>query len=751
MTRPHAPDMPDAAKKPGLKITPRLVWNAVRGHPFLTALTVGLAGTVGVLVWLFMPMPKYTAYVVYQVAGRQFGLVGEVGGQLDLTSYKQRQAAMVKNRMHVLKEVLKDPEAGAAVEAKAQGDPIGWLEKNLQVDSRTGNEFMRVYLEGDNQDELLAVLKAVDKTYMAVLDRQENGDRNGRLTALEKAIKEQEGQLETKRTQMGNLGHDLNAYTDVGLSALERRLDDELERARSESGRALRDQTEAVAREKALANSLPTLAPAARLMLGLPAAVADAASDGPHRPAPPTDAQLDAEVARDQDMQAAEKKVSAAKSAFESNKGRFSEGAELLKKSQDEFQQATADRDQLRDKLRGELRQKTMAAMYELSSKQRQAELKQVREAVAQADKRFRDADAVRKEVESKIDKFDRRKQELDTFRKDIAHIDTLLTSMRQRREEWKAETGVQKRVSVSDEPYVVSGVEGNRRVRNAGLAGAGVLLAGLGGLVGWEVRRRRLTRSDELAAALGLPLLGTIPPTEAGIEASGELVEAVDSARTVLLHGHPADRPLRTVVVTSALPGEGKTSLSGHLAISLARAGYRTLIVDGDVHSPSVHQVFDLDNGPGLCELLREEVGMDAVLRPTPVPGVTVLPAGRWSLTTRQALVGDRWSAVRRQLEKRYDYVVIDTAPLLLMTDSLLLARNADGVILSALLGVTQVNSVAEMQTRLNSLGARILGVIVNGARSPYSLRYGYGYGRYKPAGGDVPAAAGPVPLSPA
>jgi succinoglycan biosynthesis transport protein ExoP len=751
VTRPHAPDAPAVAKKPGLKITPKLVWNAVRGHPYLTALTVVMAGTVGALVWLFMPMPKHTVYAVYRIASRQVGPVGDVGNQMDLNSYKNRQLAMVKMRL-VLNEALKDKVARAAIESKANGDPLGWLDKNLQVESRQSSEQMKVYLEGDNSDELLAVINAVHKAYMAKLDAEENGDRNQQIETQDNAIKEATKEIAAKRLKLGNLGSELHAYTDVGLSALERRLDDALERTREEIRKAERDRDDAAARETALSNSLKTLTPTARLLVGLPAVVEGMLSDLRHQPGTLVEAQLDAEVARDPLMQAAEAKVSAARNAFEATKKVTQEGSEPFKKSHDNLQQATADRDNLRDKIVGELRQKKLAMARDLVLKQQQAELNQVRDAVAQANKRVSDAEAGRKEVEARISKFDHNRQELDTYRKEIAYLETLLNTMRQKREELKVETEMQKRVKLTEDPYVMAGVEGNRRLRNAGMAGAGVLLAGLAGLVGWEVRSRRVTRSDELATALGLPLLGTIPPAEAGIEASGELVEAVDSARTVLLHSDPSDRPLRTLVVTSALPGEGKTSLSGHLAISLARAGYRTLIVDGDVHSPSVHQVFDLDAGPGLCELLRDETGMDAVVRTTRVPGLSVLPAGRWNLTTRQALVGDRWSAIRRQLEKRYDYVIVDTAPLLLMTDSLLLARNADGVILSALLGVTQVNSVAETQTRLNSLGARILGVIVNGARSPYSLRYGYGYGRYKPAGDEaVPAVNGPNSLTPA
>jgi polysaccharide biosynthesis transport protein len=210
-------------------------------------------------------------------------------------------------------------------------------------------------------------------------------------------------------------------------------------------------------------------------------------------------------------------------------------------------------------------------------------------------------------------------------------------------------------------------------------------------------------------------------------------LVESIDTTRTMLLHATPAGTGLRTLLVTSAVAREGKTSLSGHLAISLTRAGFSTLLIDGDLKSPSVHRLFGLSVGPGLCEVLRDEVDVASAVRPSPLPGLSVLTAGAWDPAARQALVGDRWRQIKQGLESRYDFLVIDTAPLLLVSDTLLLAREADGVLLSVLLGVSQVAHVAESANRLQAIGANLSGAVVNGVWHQ-AYRPGYGSGTRSP-----------------
>ena len=170
---------------------------------------------------------------------------------------------------------------------------------------------------------------------------------------------------------------------------------------------------------------------------------------------------------------------------------------------------------------------------------------------------------------------------------------------------------------------------------------------------------------------------------------------------------------------------------MAGHLAISLTRAGYKTLLVDGDLWAPAAHNLFDIPPTPGLSEVLRGDLDVRETIHASPLPGLSVLPAGTWDLSVRQALAGDRWRNLRQELEASFDFIIVDSAPALLVSDSLLLARDADGVLLSVLLDVSRVSTVAETQERLQSVGANVIGVIVNGVatqsyRSPYYSEYG-------------------------
>src|SRR5205823_4998314 len=148
----------------------------------------------------------------------------------------------------------------------------------------------------------------------------------------------------------------------------------------------------------------------------------------------------------------------------------------------------------------------------------------------------------------------------------------------------------------------------------------------------------------------------------------------------------------VQVVMVTSALPGEGKTSLSTHLAISLARAGFNTLLIDGDLRRPAVHRLFDAEVGPGFNELLRGEVGLAAVTRPTLVPGLSLIPAGQWSPHSTQALSQDGTGTLLKPLRSQYDFIIVDSSPILPVVDPLLLGQHADAVLFSILHDVSRL-----------------------------------------------------------
>jgi capsular exopolysaccharide synthesis family protein len=182
--------------------------------------------------------------------------------------------------------------------------------------------------------------------------------------------------------------------------------------------------------------------------------------------------------------------------------------------------------------------------------------------------------------------------------------------------------------------------------------------------------------------------------------------------------------------MVTSALSGEGKTSLAGHLAVSLARAGRRTLLIDGDMRKPTLHRLVNLPSDVGLTDLLEGDDALGHAVRATQVSGLWLLPAGVQKGRGTQALSHD--GRVRQMFERfraEFDIVLLDTSPVLLVTDPLLLGEHADAVLLSLLRDVSRLPTVYLACQRLADMGIRVLGGVVNGiAGEFYGPPYEYG-----------------------
>jgi len=194
--------------------------------------------------------------------------------------------------------------------------------------------------------------------------------------------------------------------------------------------------------------------------------------------------------------------------------------------------------------------------------------------------------------------------------------------------------------------------------------------------------------------------------------------------------------RGTRTVMVASGVAREGKTTLATHLAGSLARAGCKTLLIDCDLRRPSVHPLFDLPAQPGLCEVLLQQAEAASAARPTTIPGLAVLPAGRWNRLVLQSLAQGEAGKLFEQLKQDYDFLVIDSHPVLLAADSLLVGQNVDAVILSLLRDVSQAPVAYAACQRLTTLGIRVLGAVVHGM--PQKDLYQGSY-RYAPVAAGV------------
>jgi capsular exopolysaccharide synthesis family protein len=237
-----------------------------------------------------------------------------------------------------------------------------------------------------------------------------------------------------------------------------------------------------------------------------------------------------------------------------------------------------------------------------------------------------------------------------------------------------------------------------------------------------FEFLSRKLNTAHELNDGLGIRVMGDLPNLRRrGLRprsrqaTHGLVAESINSIRATLMR-NATPGSSNVFLVTSAGEQEGKTTVSTQLAASLARAGRKTLLIDADLRHPGAHLVFGLDNEEGLCELLRGEVEADDVIRPTPADNLWMVSAGRCCATAVMALGKEKVAAVIGQLEARFEFIVIDTGPVLKVADALLLGAHIDGAILSVLRDHSRINKVYEANERLKLAGVKVVGAVVNG-----------------------------------
>jgi capsular exopolysaccharide synthesis family protein len=245
-------------------------------------------------------------------------------------------------------------------------------------------------------------------------------------------------------------------------------------------------------------------------------------------------------------------------------------------------------------------------------------------------------------------------------------------------------------------------------------------------GLAWLEYRQRKIHTAGEVATGLGIRVVGAIPKLhnlERHLIGAGDLdmeghtiLESINAIRTLLLHD-AASQGTRVVMVTSAVEGEGKTTLAAHLASSLARAGRKTLLVDADLRQPAVHQLFELPLQPGFSEVLLGEVEVVDSVQATTLDGLSVITAGQWDREVILSLARDGVEGIFERLREEFDFIIVDSHPVLSATDSLLVGQQADAVLLSVMRQLSQMPRVYGAAQRLTALKIRVLGAVVNGA----------------------------------
>jgi polysaccharide biosynthesis transport protein len=711
-------DRPRPSTPPGLSATPDFaaLMRCLRRR-WMVAFTLGtlLAGLAALATYCLLG-PSYTAFAQIRV----LPFNPTIGARdLEPTTtplmYLRSQSAMIRSRPILQKALAREEIKRLGLDSK-HTDAVAYLEANLTVEVADNSDLMSVRFTSDDPNEAVTIVKAITDAYMDNLGYGEKLSRKNREVVLEGIYNETLEKIKTKKEQLKK-----RATTFGGLDK------ETLTRQREEvmgNIRDLRSQRLAIRMEMGKAK-----------------------------------AQLESQDVRVKALQEVDRTESALDQALEADPvGRVARSKiDRLETIIRDFESSSSNPNQptllrakvlLRDQVkilearRQELRVDTKrrqedkaAQEIRLTKIELNHQIEGLTDRLTKVDKEVKDQGEELAKLVGTIND-EAQQQEIVLLEKSAFELGDRLTHLR-------VELNSPDRISLYQEADLMPKDSKKQLLGMIGSPVAVLFMVCMG--VAWtDFRKRRIYSASEVSQGLGLRVVGSIPDVPnleqhmLEVETDPALlghpvVESIDSVRTMLLHDADQEET-RVVLVSSAGSSEGKTTVAGHLASSLARAGRKTLLIDGDLRRPFLHEVFGGPMQPGFSEVLLCEVEAADGVQETAQENLDVMAAGQWDREVIHALARHGLSDLLEQLRDSYDFVIIDSHPILEAADSLLMSQHVDAVMLTVLRQVSQMPRVYTAYQRLTALQVRVLGVVVNGV-DPNEV--------VMPAG-SVPAGAG-------
>lgn len=686
-----------------------------RRWPLALMVGVVVAILMAAGVWLAMPSGKHRVQATLQFKSTRTNLLD--GGNIEVSQDQfNKQMDSHKKYMETknfLDKVAADPEV-RKLPTIANSEDKAAVIRGMFSFKRESDEIVTLTLNGDEPEEMQVILKTLVREYIAKDKDDEQLVRQNTLKQVNEMLKELQEKIDDQRKKMQEAA-DRNGTSDsVTLGLLTSRITTSETNYQLEQNKGvqLKNQLELLNAQIAEGKITPDptdleevfrtstqVAEKRKLLV----AARKAAEDAQKSFVPGDQARLDAE----NKVKAAEKAVT------DAEKDALAAAADGLKAKQ---------------LARLELKQAGLNNDYKLALKTAD-DYKKALDALIKQRNSMKNGDVGLKIAEKETDPLETQKASLIKQKSDMELI----------------EKNAAPRIDILEDAQIFKNFNLKQKTAFAAFAAIGGLLAVclLVSYVEW--RNRRVDGVDQVVAELGMRVIGTIPafPSRAALR-SGEaganqnwrfiLNESVNSTRTMLLHTARTQQ-MQVILVTSAMQGEGKTSLSSQLATSMATAGLRTLILDCDLRNPSMQKLFDVPVAPGCAEVLLQEIDISDVVQATSVPNLWIIPAGQCNHRVIAALAqGHPIEALLNRLRGQFDIIIVDSCPILPVADTLLVAQHVDGVVFSILQDVSQLPKVQDASERLVQLNIPLLGAVVNGIK-PDIQAYGYNYVKQLPA----------------
>jgi capsular exopolysaccharide synthesis family protein len=695
-----------------------------------SALGLLMMVVVGTGAWFLLPPAKYEAEAFLQVEARAPVIVFSMADnqtQLgdDYRRYQKTQIALVKRRP-VLTSALQQSGTEKFRTIREVEDPVKYLQEHLDVTFINDSEILRIALKGDYPDEIAALVNGVTNAYMDEVVMRDRNRRTARYDTLKLLNSNKQDVLKKQREQVRRLAESLGSNNQQALVLKQQFAMENQAIIEKELLQVRRDRRRAEAKLSAGLRVVETVAEAD-----------ESSVDG---------SELEDALDQHPSILALRERLAEAESRLSQHGDRLAKTARHPG-TDPSIKQLQSDARRAKNELferRKTLRPIVVRELKSRSQSQVQSNVNQLRQEISVLDDLEKRLESERQQQVAGVQTINSKSLDLQSIQDEIEQAEAATTKMGSEIQALEVELTAPSRIKRTEEAWVPQTRDVIKWSVTFGMAVLGSLAATLLGIAFLEFRSQRVSSASEVATGLGIRLIGTLPfqlvrNRHGNLERDREreelwqnmMCESIDMTRTMLLSVARAHSG-RAIMVTSAEGGESKTSLACHLATSLARSGRRTLLLDADMRKPSLDRLFDQPLTPGISEVLRGEISLEDTIAVTSVPDLAIIPAGECDSQTMSSLSLGGIEPLLQHLRARYDCVIIDSAPVLPVTDTLLIAPYTDGVLLSILTDVSRVPKVSQAHQRLTEIGVRVLGAVFTGERahsygSGYRERYDY------------------------
>jgi capsular exopolysaccharide synthesis family protein len=648
--------------------------------------------TGGLLLWLFPVSSQISAMIEIKEEATNVMNEKKTFSPRQLEVFQETQASMITSHFVLSSALGRRDIAQLEAVRKEEPDPITWLQEDLRVAFK-GENLLLSYSGEEDSEEMKKVIDAVIEAYKQEVLVAKTLSTEQMKENLSKLHKELAGELKDKIEKYESLSAELDGAESPIANTILNMLMNEV--------RVI--QTEIIKKKQELVDYAITRAVAeqqAKSTTALEAAVTEAMANDPN--IKNYDAEEYALSSQVRQLKARSKSGSSAE---------IKRLTMQLRQLQQEAAQYQASAEAETRKALKNAPDDTLNALTTEFILRRNNILSEIQKLEA--------------EYEEKVGEIQQkgvRSAELSILKTEIEQLQEIENDMEYRLREWKIQDQAAAELfRVLHPAKAVNQINTVQRWALAALGGIAAFCATCYGVALIEFRRRRLNGASDVDEGLGIRVLGVLPPVASrkalapGSMIAAQLSESIDNVRATLMHDSTTHKR-QVVLVTSPATMEGTTTVASHLALSLTRAGRRTLLIDGDIREPALHKLFGMPMENGLSEVLRSEIDVADAVRPTNTEGLWLLTAGHCDMEAVQALSTDQPQPILEKLRAEFDFIIIDGAPVLGLSDTISIGQHVDGAILTVLRDHSEVRKVHEATELLKSMGIKLLGSVVNG-----------------------------------